>query len=115
MQSLAAERGGRCLSTEYLGTTVKLTWQCHQGHVWEAAPTGVKNQGRWCPNCAFLQMTKDPKKRRKWDFEGKGVSRNARNGGAGRVAGRSWRCCSCRFYATRPALYPFILGNQLRT
>lgn len=71
MQAIARERGGLCLSEEYQGTHVKLTWQCHRGHVWRSSPANVKNKGRWCPNCAFLEMTKDPKKRRKWDFEGK--------------------------------------------
>ncbi|WP_423380304.1 hypothetical protein [Burkholderia sp. LMG 32019] len=72
MQAIARERGGLCLSPEYHGAHVKLTWQCHQGHVWQSSPANVKNKGRWCPNCAFLEMTKDPKKRLKWDFEGKG-------------------------------------------
>ena len=72
MQEIARERGGLCLSTEYRGVHIKLTWQCHRGHVWESPPASVKNQGRWCPNCAFLRMTKDPKKRLKWDFEGEG-------------------------------------------
>ncbi|WP_244137043.1 zinc-ribbon domain-containing protein [Burkholderia pyrrocinia] len=71
MQEIARERGGLCLSTEYHGAHVKLTWQCHRGHVWRSSPANVKNKGRWCPNCAFLEMSKDPKKRRKWDFEGK--------------------------------------------
>lgn len=70
MQALAKERGGLCLSTEYQNAHAKLTWQCHRGHVWQSSAANVKNKGRWCPNCAFLEMTKDPKKRRKWDFEG---------------------------------------------
>lgn len=71
MQAIARERGGLCLSEEYQGAHVKLTWQCHRGHVWRSSPANVKNKGRWCPNCAFLEMTKDPKKRLKWNFEGK--------------------------------------------
>ncbi len=72
MQAIAKERGGVCLSTGYESAHAKLTWQCHRGHVWQASASNVKNQGRWCPNCAFLEMTKDPKKRLRWDFEGKG-------------------------------------------
>lgn len=70
MQRIARERGGECLSTEYLGTHVKLTWQCHRGHVWDATPANVKYRERWCPNCAILSRTKNRKKRLKWDFEG---------------------------------------------
>ncbi|WP_233867029.1 hypothetical protein [Paraburkholderia adhaesiva] len=71
MQALAAERGGLCLSTQYLGAHVKLTWQCHWGHVWEATPSNVKSRGQWCRNCAILRSTKNRVKRLKWDFEGR--------------------------------------------
>lgn len=33
MQAVAIERGGLCLSNEYQGVHLKLTWQCHRGHV----------------------------------------------------------------------------------
>lgn len=69
---VAHERGGACLSDEYVNARSRLTWQCHRGHVWQANFDNVKNKGKWCPNCAVLQMTKDPEKRLKWDFEGKG-------------------------------------------
>jgi hypothetical protein len=52
MQELAETRGGKCLSTEYLGNKIKLLWQCAAGHQWEAAPNNVKHAGTWCPHCA---------------------------------------------------------------
>nr|KGD05725.1 hypothetical protein DO63_1671 [Burkholderia pseudomallei] len=60
------------MSDEYVNARSRLTWQCHRGHVWQANFDNVKNKGKWCPNCAVLQMTKGPEKRLKWDFEGKG-------------------------------------------
>jgi hypothetical protein len=51
MRSLAASHGGRCLSTEYENSDLKLRWQCSQGHVWTARPHSVK-RGHWCPECA---------------------------------------------------------------
>ena len=51
MQEIAAEHGGKCLSTEYVNTSTKLLWQCEKGHQWEATPDNVK-QGHWCPRCA---------------------------------------------------------------
>lgn len=51
MQSLAAERGGRCLSEIYKGAQSKLLWECSSGHQWEAMPSGIK-AGSWCPRCA---------------------------------------------------------------
>lgn len=36
LQALAAKRGGRCLSAEYLGVKHKYLWECAKGHRWEA-------------------------------------------------------------------------------
>ena len=52
MQELAASRGGRCLSEFYVNVVTPLRWQCHDGHEWDANPTGVR-AGRWCPVCAY--------------------------------------------------------------
>jgi hypothetical protein len=70
MDDIARERGGRCLSEEYLGNNVKLTWQCERGHVWETTPNTVRNRGAWCPLCFRLRITKQPHLRRRYDHEG---------------------------------------------
>jgi hypothetical protein len=54
MRDLANTRGGMCLSTEYLGSKFKLTWNCKLGHRWQAAPSYIV-QGTWCPICARNQ------------------------------------------------------------
>ena len=51
MQSIAASRGGRCLSDEYINANTHLLWQCKDGHQWKAIPNGIK-RGSWCPVCA---------------------------------------------------------------
>ena len=51
MRDLAIARWGTCLSAEYFGSKVKLTWECEFGHQWQAAPSYVV-QGTWCPVCA---------------------------------------------------------------
>jgi len=51
MREIARERGGKCLSEQYVNGVTKLKWQCSKGHVWEAVPTSVK-YGRWCMVCA---------------------------------------------------------------
>lgn len=52
---LARERGGRCLSREYLNGRTPLMWQCNFGHRWKAAAEQVKGglhrKGTWCPKC----------------------------------------------------------------
>jgi hypothetical protein len=50
MRLLAASKGGKCLSTEYKGGRTKLTWQCAEGHQWEAGPESITS-GKWCPRC----------------------------------------------------------------
>ena len=51
MQSLASLKRGKCLSTTYINSASKLTWQCIQGHIFNATPNGIQ-QGRWCPYCS---------------------------------------------------------------
>lgn len=51
MQPLAANRGGKCLSTEYINNQSKLVWECSLGHVFEASANMVQ-QGHWCAVCA---------------------------------------------------------------
>lgn len=55
----AKTRGGACLSTTYTNCTVKLTWQCHLGHVWQTS-LAVVRRGHWCPDCGFLAKITRP-------------------------------------------------------
>jgi len=50
MNRIANERGGKCLSSQYINSRTKLKWQCKNGHTWEAIPDNVK-RGSWCPVC----------------------------------------------------------------
>lgn len=72
MQALAATRGGLCLSAEYHGKGVRLTWQCHHGHVWESRPVNV-GAGKWCPQCAILDRVraKNNWKRKRYEVLGR--------------------------------------------
>jgi thiol-disulfide isomerase/thioredoxin len=55
MRQIASERGGKCLSTEYVNSSTKLKWQCAEGHVWEAMPSTIKNRNSWCKICSDRQ------------------------------------------------------------
>ncbi len=50
MQKLAKERGGKCISTAFLGARKKLLWECSRGHQWTAIPDSIR-RGSWCPQC----------------------------------------------------------------
>ena len=54
MRALAKEHGGKCLSKTYLNNSVKLSWQCKEGHVWQTTPKSIK-KGSWCPVCYILR------------------------------------------------------------
>ena len=56
MQKIAEERGGKCLSTEYLDSKKKLEWQCYVGHTWFARPGNVKYRKSWCAECEGLKL-----------------------------------------------------------
>ena len=51
MHTIAAVKGGKCLSKKYDNNYTKLQWECAEGDAWEATPNSVK-KGSWCPECA---------------------------------------------------------------
>jgi hypothetical protein len=51
MQTVAAERGGECLSDTYTNSMTKITWECSAGHQWEAMPMKILS-GNWCRKCS---------------------------------------------------------------
>lgn len=57
-QKLARERGGYCLSTEYLGYHTKMTWRCSNGHVWDSTPASVIARNSWCARCSKKRVSK---------------------------------------------------------
>jgi hypothetical protein len=61
MQQLALDRGGNCLSTEYINANERLLWECSSGHQWLAIPNSIK-RGSWCPICAKSNLVATNKK-----------------------------------------------------
>jgi hypothetical protein len=51
-KAIADGRGGLCISTEYVDAHAKLTWQCAEGHIWNASYSNTK-KGHWCPVCSY--------------------------------------------------------------
>lgn len=56
MQDIAKERGGKCLSKNYVNSETKLRWECSEGHKWESTPHSVKTKKSWCPKCRSNSM-----------------------------------------------------------
>ena len=51
VKALAKERGGKCLSNQYVNAQGKLRFRCSEGHEWETIWNRLQ-QGMWCPFCA---------------------------------------------------------------
>ncbi|MGU4699089.1 hypothetical protein K6L09_20700 [Burkholderia cepacia] len=52
-KAYAEERGGQCLSEQYIDAKSKLKWKCGEPNhpTWEAIYNNVVKKGRWCPLC----------------------------------------------------------------
>lgn len=48
----AMERGGKCLSTEYINNHTKMLWKCNKGHEWKANFSKIVGENQWCPRCS---------------------------------------------------------------
>lgn len=48
----AQNKGGDCLSTEYLGAKKELTWKCANNHIWNTKYKSVVLDNSWCPQCS---------------------------------------------------------------
>ena len=62
MHALAAKYGGKCLSTEFLGASKKLVWQCKRGHKFEATPNRIMFNNVWCAECNKIERRGMPRR-----------------------------------------------------
>jgi len=53
-QTVAKNKGGKCLSLTVSSAHDKLEWQCAEDHIWTAKAYYVKNTNKWCPICVKL-------------------------------------------------------------
>jgi hypothetical protein len=51
MHRMARQWGGRCLSTEYVKSTIPLLWRCDRRHEFWRAPSTIRQDDRFCPVC----------------------------------------------------------------
>ena len=54
-KDIAKSNDGECLSIEYIGIQVKMSWKCKNKHKWNAAFNHIKN-GVWCPYCKIYTL-----------------------------------------------------------
>jgi hypothetical protein len=68
MRAIAHERGGRCLSEQYVNARQRLQWECGHGHVWWTSPMAIR-RGCWCPSCAILNRIRTRGQRKRLRYE----------------------------------------------
>lgn len=55
-KKFAQSKGGKCLSEHY-SRSIKLHWECHCSHTWEATWGNIYYNSSWCPKCAGHVLT----------------------------------------------------------
>ena len=98
MQTIAEQRGGKCLSEKYVNNHTKLKWQCKKGHVWDAIPHGIK-KGQWCPYCAGIsRLTIEEMQRLAKEKDGRCLSDQYVNNKTNLI----WQCKEGHVWEARP-------------
>jgi len=52
MRTAAKRNDGKFVSDTYTNSYTKHTWECKNGHRWNATPSQILHQGQWCPKCS---------------------------------------------------------------
>jgi len=98
MRKIATQRGGKCLSDEYINSGANLAWQCAKGHTWDATPNSVKG-GTWCPKCAGkVRLTINQMEILAGSRDGKCLSQNYINS----ATPLKWQCSKGHIWKARP-------------
>ena len=98
MMAIARTRGGRCLSAQYLNSSVPLLWQCALGHRWRAVPGSIR-KGSWCPTCAGVRRLTIDQMRGIADSRGGCCLSETYTNNASKVR---WRCSSGHEWSATP-------------
>lgn len=54
-EKIAISKGGKCLSKHYAGSSIKLEWQCANGHIFKMTPNMIQG-GSWCKLCNLQKI-----------------------------------------------------------
>ena len=98
MQEMAAKRGGKCLSSEYIDSQSKLDWQCEKGHEWGTTPACIQT-GSWCPYCGWKSLSIESMQEIASKHRGKCLSNEYINNGIG----LEWECEKGHTWKAAPA------------
>jgi hypothetical protein len=57
-EKIARDKGGECLSKEYVNYTTPLRFRCSRGHEFEQMPAKILQRGDWCRRCGHLDSNR---------------------------------------------------------
>ncbi len=57
-QEYAANKGGKCLSTEYINDATRMAWRCERGHTWDMEFQVIR-RGAWCAQCNKYEINSE--------------------------------------------------------
>ena len=77
LKKLARDRGGQCLSIQYINCETKCQFQCKKGHIFVMEPRHVKS-GHWCRECGFEDIGDKNRKLTIEDAQKEAVSRGGK-------------------------------------
>ncbi|MEZ7956861.1 MAG: hypothetical protein QMC23_07605 [Rubritalea sp.] len=102
---IAAERGGKLISTYFKGSGEQHKWQCEKGHQWMAKPLNVKHRESWCPVCSLKKRAE----KRRGTIEDMQAIAEARGGKClsdtyiNSINILKWQCAKGHTWLARPA------------
>ena len=67
LREFARKKGGKLISTVYLGNRMKMEWECAKGHRFYAIWANVGWLDRWCPECSVWGAKTGPTRRKTMD------------------------------------------------
>lgn len=101
LRNYAIEKGGRCLSNEFIDRKTKVTFECKRGHRWELLPTTIFYDQTWCKKCKGLTaLTLDDLKL--WAIEKGGKCLTPKY--LGRETKHRWECASGHQFSYSPRM-----------
>lgn len=56
LKKIAKSKNGIIVSEKYLGSKIKMNFQCEAGHRWQALSSDIR-RGTWCPKCANINRS----------------------------------------------------------
>ncbi|MEX1190757.1 MAG: hypothetical protein WEA99_02205 [Brumimicrobium sp.] len=91
LKEYAVEKGGKCLSTEFINRKTRVKFECAEGHQWEVLPTIIFYEQTWCKKCAGLaKLGLDDMKKLALEKGGVCLSKSFK----GRYSKLLWKCAN---------------------